>query len=96
LINGVGMNTYSKLCEIRDAFYDAYNADNHEAALNIMHEYDEAVNEAVAANPDKHCNEVDPWLWQEFSDWHKDEYGFRPTGVYTRDDVVATMPGRSQ
>jgi hypothetical protein len=87
------MNTYNKLCELRDAFYAAWNAGNQDLALSITHEYNEVVKEAVAANPDGHCNEVDPWKWQEFSDWFKDFYGVRPRDKYTRRDVVATLAG---
>ena len=29
----------------------------------------------------KKWNEVDPELWQFYSDWHKDVFGYRPHGI---------------
>lgn len=56
-------------------------------------EYDELVREAIETlGEDAHCADVDPVLWNEFSDAYKDRRNFRPRGHFSRADIQRALP----
>lgn len=84
---------FQQIC-IRSAYYSALSAHSHDANYdapdvvdlrNLYDGYVVALREELG--PDAHCAQVDSDLWSQFSDWMKDESGFRPRGHYTYQDV---------
>jgi hypothetical protein len=86
----------------RDAMYQALNdvrqenpgftnqdARQHPRYQDAKHAYDRTVEQLLALlGPGVPCFMVDNDLWQEYSDWYKDEYRCRPFGArITRDEV---------
>lgn len=78
----------SKLHEALAAMWAAYDGDeNAPAFVARQAEYRALADAAEAANPGAHCANIDPALWNFFSDFYKDYYGFRPRGEYSAGEV---------
>ena len=63
----------------------------------LNEEYDAIVAKLLEVlGDDAHCCEVDPGLWDTFSDLYKDDVGSRPRGHFTRAQVLdyLTKTGR--
>ena len=73
-------NLNAALVTLIEQFYDFKNAGDDESANKTKMLYEAEKNSLIAQFPDAHCNDVDPWLFEEFSDWYKDTFNFRPRG----------------
>lgn len=90
--------------QLREAYYEARRAapagEAHQdpAVQQALSAYDASVDALEALmGPDAHCSQVDCELWGEFSDFYKDEVGFRPRGMhFTRQSVLAWIARQSE
>lgn len=81
---------------LRDRMYDVLNRvgfdarKTHPDAIAAVQAYDDSVAGLIALlGPEAGCYEVDSDLWSQYSDFYKDENGFRPRHHVTRTEVLA-------
>jgi len=75
------------LWQLMEQYFEAYSSEGKDYAAPIKNQYNSLASEAQEAYPNEECYIVDPWMWQDFSDYYKEVNGFRPYSGWSYEDV---------